>query len=315
VAGRLRPVYRAPLPEGNLLRVPRANRNIFSGRRYLTTQTIQASRGCPYDCPFCIVTPYFGRTFRYRAPEDILAELRTFDRKLTVFLDDNLLGDPERAKPVLKGMKSLGLKWGGQANLRFAEDPELLRLVAESGCIGIFVGIESVTGVHSIHPKNGAGSKQSDLIRRVRDAGIVLETSMIFGFDDHDEAIFERTARFVEECAPSLPTFNLLTPYPGTVLFTRFEQEGRLLHKEWKRYNHSEVVFRPKLMTPEKLYRGWLEARREAYTWSSILKRVWANPRGRVTNLAYNVLRKGPNDLLSREDRAKRKSNIRVGQT
>jgi radical SAM superfamily enzyme YgiQ (UPF0313 family) len=301
LAGRLKSVYRAPLPRGDSLVVPWARREIFSGNRYLTTQTLQASRGCPYDCPFCIVTPYFGNTFRYRDPEDILAELSSFKKKLTVFLDDNLLGDPHRVKPVLEGIKSLGLRWGGQSNLRFAEDPELVRLVADSGCIGIFVGIESVTGLHSNHPKTGTGKTPADLIKRVRDAGIVLEASFIFGFDDHDESIFEKTVRFLEECAPSLPTFNLLTPYPGTALFTRFEREGRLLHKDWKRYNHSEVVFRPRHMTPERLYRGWLEARKEAYTWPAIISRVMKNPRRRLINLAYNILRKGPNDLLAKE--------------
>ncbi|MDD2319001.1 MAG: cobalamin-dependent protein [Geobacteraceae bacterium] len=300
--GKLQSIYRAPLPTGDLLSVPWGRREIFAGKRYLTTQTLQASRGCPYDCPFCIVTPYFGSSFRYREPADIAAEIQSFDNKLTVFLDDNILGDPGRAKPILERMKGLGIRWGGQANLRFAEDPELVRLVADSGCIGIFVGIESVTGLHANHPKTANGSSQADLIKRIRDAGIVLEASIIFGFDDHDESIFEKTLRFLEETTPSLPTFHLLTPYPGTSLFKQFDEEGRLLHKDWKRYNHSEVVFRPRLMTAERLYRGWLEARKEAYSWSAIFSRIKANPRGLFTNLAYNILRKGPNDKLGKEN-------------
>lgn len=299
--GKLQQTYRAPLPGGSRLSIPWARREIFDGKRYLTTQTLQASRGCPFDCPFCIVTPYFGNSFRYRDPDEIAAELQSFDKKLTVFLDDNILGDPERAKPILERLKGSKFRWGGQANLRFAEDPELVRLVAESGCIGIFVGIESVTGLHANHPKTANGSSQADLIKRIRDAGIVLEASIIFGFDDHDESIFEKTLRFVEETAPSLPTFNLLTPYPGTALFGQFDQEGRLLHKDWKRYNHSEVVFRPKLMTPERLYQGWLEARQEAYSWSAIFSRIKANPRSLFTNLAYNILRKGPNNSLAND--------------
>nr|HOP41564.1 radical SAM protein [Geobacteraceae bacterium] len=299
---RLKPVYRAPIPTGERLTVPWKRREIFAGRRYLTTQTLQASRGCPYNCPFCIVTNYFGNSFRYRDPDDIEAELDTFDNKLTVFLDDNILGDPNRAKPILERLKGRGLRWGGQANLRFAEDPELVRLVADSGCAGIFVGIESVTGVHANHPKTANGSTQADLIKRIRDAGIVVEASIIFGFDDHDESIFEKTIRYLEDAAPSLPTFHLLTPYPGTALFHQFNEEGRLLHQDWTRYNHSEVVYRPKLMTPERLYQGWLETRKEAYSWSSIFSRIRSNPRGLFTNLAYNILRKGPNDSLGKEE-------------
>jgi radical SAM superfamily enzyme YgiQ (UPF0313 family) len=296
--GRLKKVYRAPLAQDDKLIIPWPRREILAGKRYLTTQTVQASRGCPYDCSFCTVTQYFGDRFRYRTAADILAEIRSFPRKLVIFLDDNLLGDPAKARPILEGLADMGIRWGSQTSLRFAEDRELLKLVARSGCIGLFVGIESVTGPFSKLAKTAGNSQQGELMKRVRDAGIILETSIIFGFDDHDQSIFEKTLRFVEECSPSVPTFNLLTPYPGTGLYQQYEQEGRLLHKEWSRYNHSEVVFRPKLMTPEQLYRGWVEARKEAYSLSSILSRVWKNPGRRFTNLAYNILRKGPNDRL-----------------
>jgi radical SAM superfamily enzyme YgiQ (UPF0313 family) len=291
-AGRLAPVYRAEIPDGSLLEIPWSRQGLFAGRNYLTTQTLQASRGCPYDCPFCITTNYFGKGFRYRDPDDVLAELRTYTGKLTVFLDDNILGDPDRAKPILRGMIGMGLKWGGQANLRFAEDPELVRLVADSGCIGIFVGIESGEGSYANHPKTGSRFSQSELIRRIRDTGVVVEASVIFGFDDHDEGVFERTVRFLEGCAPSLPTFHILTPYPGTALFRQFEQEGRLLHMDWSRYDHSQVVYRPRLMTPERLYRGWQEARWEAYRWPAIAGRVMQSP-GKFINLLYNTLRRG----------------------
>lgn len=299
LAGGLRSLYRAPVPTGDLLVAPWPRREILAGRRYLTTQTVQASRGCPYDCSFCTVTPYFGRSFRYRDPADILAEIRSFNRKLVVFLDDNLLGDPAKARPILRGLAEMNVRWGSQTNLRFAEDPELLKLVADSGCIGLFVGIESVVGAHANMAKSGSTRhSQADLMKRVRDAGIILETSIIFGFDDHDESVFETTVRFLEECSPSVPTFHILTPYPGTALFRQFQDEGRLLTTDWSRYDHSTVVFRPRLMSPERLHRGWLEARREAYTWGAIATRVLRNPGRRFTNLAYNILRKGPNDLL-----------------
>ncbi len=292
LAGRLRPLYRAAIPPGNRLAIPWGRREIFGGRPYLTTQTLQASRGCPYDCPFCITGQFFGTRFRYRDPEDVLAEMRTFSGRLTVLLDDNILGDPERAKPILRGMAGMGIRWGGQANLRFAEDPEAVKLLADSGCIGIFVGIESMEGEHAHHPKTGSRYSQADLIKRIRDTGVVVEASMIFGFDDHDEGVFERTVRFLEECRPSLPTFHILTPYPGTLLFDRFDREGRLLHKDWRRYDHGQVVFQPKLMSAETLYRGWQQARWEAYRWPKIGARVMQGP-GKLVHLLYNLLRRG----------------------
>lgn len=289
--GKLEKFYRS-VPSGDRLEIPWARRELLAGRTYLTTQTLQASRGCPYDCPFCTVTPHFGRTFRYRDPEDILAELRSYQGKLTVFLDDNILGDPLKAKPILTGMVGMGLRWGGQANLRFAEDPEMVRLLAASGCIGIFVGLESADGLHANHPKTSSRSSQADLIKRIRDTGVVVEASVIFGFDDHDQGIFERTVRYLETCAPSLPTFHILTPYPGTALFDQFQREGRMLHTDWSRYDHGQVVYRPRLMSPEQLYRGWVDARREAYSWSTIGARIMQSP-GKAVNLLYNILRRG----------------------
>jgi radical SAM superfamily enzyme YgiQ (UPF0313 family) len=149
-----------------------------------------------------------------------------------------------------------------------------------------------VSGPNANHPKTGRRHSKIDLVKRVRDAGIVLEASMIFGFDDHDEGVFEQTVRFLEDCAPSLPTFHILTPYPGTALFNQFDREGRLLHKDWSRYDHGQVVFRPKRMTPERLYRGWQEARWEAYRMSAIAKRVMQG-NGKTVNLLYNILRRG----------------------
>lgn len=297
--GQLKKFYQV-LPAGDQLSIPWSRHDFLAPRKYLTTRTLQASRGCPYNCPFCTVTPHFGRTFRYREPEDVLAELRSFKPGLMVFLDDNILGDPERAKPILKGMAGMGLKWGGQANLRFAEDPELVRLLAASGCVGIFVGLESVDGEYANLPKTAGKTSQADLIKRIRDTGVVVEASVIFGFDDHDEGVFERTVRYLENCAASLPTFHILTPYPGTALFSQYQQEGRLLHTDWQRYDHGQVVYRPRLMSPERLYHGWVQARQEAYRWPAITGRVMQSP-GKGVNLLYNLLRRG--GIYGREEK------------
>jgi radical SAM superfamily enzyme YgiQ (UPF0313 family) len=294
----LKRTYVAPEPGGDTLDIPRARRDVLEGRRYLTKQTLQASRGCPYDCPFCTVTPYFGRRFRFRPIQDILDEVAALPRDLVVFLDDNIFGDRARAVLLLRGLAGLGKSWAAQAALRFAEDEELLALVARSGCLGLFVGVEAVSGEGSRLAKGRVGSDRADLVKRIRDAGILVELSFIFGFDDQDEGVFEEAVRFVEDCAPMAVTFHLLTPYPGTAYHKKFEEEGRLLHKDWGRYDTCEVVFRPRLMTPGRLYRGWAEARKAVHSWPSIFKRVRMNRRHRFVNLAYNVFRKAPNDRL-----------------
>lgn len=297
-SGRLAQVYESPEPEGDLLRIPVARRRLLEGRSYLTTQVLHASRGCPYDCPFCTVTPYFGRRFRYRPAQDVLKEIESFPKRFVMFLDDNLLADPARALPILHGLARCGKKWATQTTLKFGEDPDLLALVSRSGCLGVYVGVEGVSGQSDALAKGRVRSLKTDIVKRIQDAGILVEVSFIFGFDDQDEAAFQEAVEFVESCRPTASTFHILTPYPGTAFFRQFEAEGRLVHKDWSRYDGTEVVFVPKKMTPERLYRGWAEARKAVHSWPSILRRVAANPHHRVTNLAYNVLRKAPNDRL-----------------
>ncbi len=106
--------------------------------------------------------------------------------------------------------------------------------------------------------------------------------------------------RYLENCAASLPTFHILTPYPGTALFSQYQQEGRMLHTDWQRYDHGQVVYRPKLMSPERLYQGWQDARKEAYSWSAIAGRVMQSP-GKGVNLLYNLLRRG--GIYGREEK------------
>lgn len=297
--GRLAPVYTSPEPSGDILEIPPARREILGKRRYLTRQVLQTTRGCPYDCPFCTVTPYFGRRFRHRPTADVLAEVATLPRKLMIFLDDDVLAQRAHAMELLRGLAPLGKRWASQATLKCAEDADLLKMVVDSGCLGLFVGVESVPhSSNSPMAKTRGIADVGEALKRLLDAGIIVEGSFVFGFDHDDEGVFERTVRFVEEIGLSNATFHLLTPYPGTALARQFEAEGRLLHKDWSRYDHNTVVFRPRGMTPEALYRGWLEARKAVHSWGSIFSRVGRNPHNRFTNFAYNVLRRAPDTRM-----------------
>lgn len=297
--GALDPVYRSPEPAGDDLRIPHARRELLAGKRYLTRQVLQTTRGCPYDCPFCTVTPYFGRRYRRRPTEDVLAELAGLPGRLVIFLDDDTLSDPVRVRPLLEGLAGTGKRWAGQSTLHFAEDREFLRLVRDSGCLGLFVGVESATeGGASELPKHRRVSNRGDAVKRIQDEGILVEGSFVFGLDGDDEGVFERTVRFVEETGLCNATFHLLTPYPGTALARQFEAEGRLLHKDWARYDHNTVVYRPEGMTAERLYRGWVEARQEIHSLGSIFRRSMGMPKLKLTCFAYGLLRKGPDDRL-----------------
>ena len=123
--------------------------------------------------------------------------------------------------------------------------------------------------------------KHDQAIKIIQDSGIMFHASVIFGFDEDDESIFERTLEFLTKHRIVSVTFNILTPYPGTEIFKRFEKQGRLLNRNWEDYNHNTVVFKPKNMTPEQLAEGYMWAGRNFYSKTSIFQRFfkyWNHP-------------------------------------
>jgi hypothetical protein len=140
-------------------------------------------------------------------------------------------------------------------------------------------------------------------IKAIHDHDIMILAGLIFGLDHDDEGVFERTLRFCERNRIELPSFFLLTPLPGTPLFQRMESEGRLLHKDWGKYNGATVVFKPRLMTEETLQKGFNWVCKEAYSWGSIFKRVF-HPQQRfvtrvLSNMAYrSIAQKTPESRI-----------------
>jgi len=169
--------------------------------------------------------------------------------------------------------------WVGQASLQLSvKDLTLLKLAKRSGCQGLFVGIESVTNVHT-PGKLGTSDlrKISEKIKIIRDHGILVNTSVIYGFDHDDKYCFERTVEFLIKNHVALGNFPNLTPYPGSALFARLEKEGRILHYNWEKYNNHHPTFRLKNLTPEELVAGGYWSTSHFYNIRNILKRLPAN--------------------------------------
>jgi radical SAM superfamily enzyme YgiQ (UPF0313 family) len=298
--GALRPFYRHD-PEGeHTINIPPPRWDLIEGKRYLTRQIVHFTRGCPYDCPFCTVTRSFGRRFRHRPLQDVLEEIDGFRKGFILLLDDDVLADPAYSRDLLGHLAGRGKRWIGQVTLKSLMDKEWLALVARSGCVGVLIGLESVPGPQGgDFRKNGDVHDMAAAVARIQDAGIMVEGSFIFGFDWDDEGVFDRTVDFVDRTAMTVGSFHLLTPYPGTATARQLEAEGRILHRDWSRYFHSDVAFRPKHMSPERLYRGWVEARQAVASMKSIFSRFANNPHPRLSGLAYNLLRKSTTDRLS----------------
>ena len=193
--GTLRQVYHSGTPAG-MDRIPVARREIFAGKRYLLTNTIQTTRGCPFDCEFCSVTAFYGRTYRKRPVADVLRELEQLRKKnsFLFFVDDNLVADRRYALELFSGMKSMDFKWLSHSPIDFAADRELMKAAGESGCYGMFVGFESLNQDSLAamgKVTNRSGSYLEDA-KAFRDNGIGILGSFVLGYDGDTPAIFEQ---------------------------------------------------------------------------------------------------------------------------
>jgi hypothetical protein len=263
---------------------------------YMTINCAQTTRGCPHQCDFCHVTHFFGKTYRCRPVDEVIEEVKRLEGDFLVFIDDNITGNRQYAKELFTRLKPMKKKWASQASMTLTRDPELLKLAAESGCVSLFVGIESLSSenLKDVNKTFNRAHQFEEAIKALHDHDIMILAGFIFGLDHDDEGVFERTLRFCERNRIELPSFFILTPLPGTTLFQRMESEGRLLHKDWGQYNGATVVFKPRLMKEETLQRGFNWACKETYSWGSIFKRVF-HPQQRfftrvLSNVAYRSI-------------------------
>jgi radical SAM superfamily enzyme YgiQ (UPF0313 family) len=321
--GCLKPFYRKD-NFCSMERLPFPRIDLLRKEAYMTVNCVQTTRGCPHQCDFCHVTHFFGKTYRCRPVEEVIDEVKRLDGEFVVFIDDNIAGNRQYAKELFTRLKPLKKKWASQASMTLTRDPELLKLAAESGCVSLFIGVESLSSenLKEVNKAFNRVSQFEEAMKALHDHDIMILSGFIFGLDHDDEGVFERTLRFCERNRIELPTFFILTPLPGTALFQRMESEGRLLHKDWGQYNGATVVFKPRLMTEETLQRGFNWACKEGYSWNSIFKRVF-HPQQRfftrvVSNIAYrSIAQRTPEGYLPSLSRILQKMNdtIPLGNT
>jgi radical SAM superfamily enzyme YgiQ (UPF0313 family) len=254
----------------------RARRDLYKKERYLFTNFMQTTRGCPFNCGFCSVTKFFGRTYRTRPVSSVIREIREMKTKFVGFSDDNIFGNRIYARKLFSALKYEGVVWLSQASLNITDDPKLLRLAARSGCKGLFIGLESADCESLTQMNKGflKPHKFKDAIKHLHDEGISVLGAFVLGNDNEDQSIFARTLEFAKKLKIDLAQFAILTPYPGTAIYDRLIREKRILNFDWAKYDAGNAVFKPLRMTAEKLKEEVDKLWRDFYRFDEVILRI-----------------------------------------
>ncbi|MBI5971002.1 MAG: B12-binding domain-containing radical SAM protein [Deltaproteobacteria bacterium] len=268
-----------------------ARRDLLDKKMFSGFYTMQATRGCPFNCDYCAVTAFFGNEFRVRPIDDVLTEIQGFDTDEFFFMDDNIVGRAKYAKELFTRLIPLKKTWGSQASITMAKDPELLRLYAASGGRYAFIGLESLSqkNLDKMHKGWNAAKGFNASIKKIQDAGIAVIGSFVFGLDEDDSSVFKTTFDFVMDCKIDAAQYHILTPLPGTVTYNELEKSGRITDRDWGKYHTGEVVYKPQGMTADELQRGYYWIFRNTYSIKNILKRSFRTRKDLVRRIAANL--------------------------
>jgi len=238
---------------------------------------VQTTRGCPHRCNFCNVRQFYGASYRSRPIDRVIEDVKAAGSSKIFFVDDNIGPNRKYCLELFEALKPLGLFWGSQCNVSFAEDEEMLQKAAEAGCFSLFLGVESLSteSLASINKSFNDISKYEEAFRRIRSFGIRPMVSMMVGLDGDGPESFDATVKFLNDNKVPIAYAFIITPGPGTELFKHFEREGRLVSKDWSKYSGEEVIFKPAKMDADTLQRGLWKVLKGFYNVSSILKRTF----------------------------------------
>ncbi|PIQ28130.1 B12-binding domain-containing radical SAM protein [bacterium (Candidatus Blackallbacteria) CG17_big_fil_post_rev_8_21_14_2_50_48_46] len=277
----------------SLVDLPLLRRDLIRRSRYFVPNSLVVTRGCPHRCDFCYKEAFFegGRSFYTQPVEQALTEIERLPGKHLYFLDDHLLGNRRFARELFAGLKGMKRVFQGAATVDSILRDDLIERAAEAGLRSLFVGFETLSedNLRSSSKFQNLGQDYARAIQRLHDLGIMINGSFVFGLDHDGPDVFQRTVDWGIRMGLTTATYHILTPYPGTSLFQRLEAEGRILHRDWPRYDTRQVVYQTQGLSAEALQQGYDWAYREFYAWS----RIWQSAaqhsdfKHRLKHLAY----------------------------
>jgi len=273
--------------------LPPIRRDLIKRHLYLVPNSIVVSRGCPHVCDFCYKEAFFegGRSFYTQSVDRALAEIDRLPGRHVYFLDDHLFGNPRFAGALFDGMRGMGRLWQAVGTVNSILMPGLLEKAVACGLRSLFVGFETTNAVNLKEQRKFQNLRYdySTAVRRLHGLGVMVNGSFVFGMDEDDETVFDRTVDWAVSQGIETATFHILTPYPSTGLHHRMLAHKRILHSRWELYDTRHAVFRPIKLTPQALETGYWRAYRSFYRWNSILngassKQEWS---ARLRHFAY----------------------------
>jgi radical SAM superfamily enzyme YgiQ (UPF0313 family) len=272
---RLQPFYHCT-QSVDLESLPPLQRNM--GQYGLFTARIEATRGCRYRCEFCSISnsEIGWHVFRKKPIENVIREIQSIPQKMLTFSDASLTLDVEYTKSLFKEMRHLNKKFICYGNAHVLnKDEELLKLSKDAGCFMWNIGFDSISqeALDSAGKKTNKVEDYASVVKKIKKYGMAVLGQFIFGFDTDTVDIFDLTVDAINNIGVDAPSVSILTPYPGTPLFTRLNNEGRILTKDWSKYTLCDVVFQPKQMSPGELFDGFTSVIKTFYNISNVMKR------------------------------------------
>ncbi|MBZ0165831.1 MAG: B12-binding domain-containing radical SAM protein [Candidatus Omnitrophica bacterium] len=273
--GSLRPYY-YPGPHFTLAGRPPPRRELLKAERYITTNSVETSRGCVHSCRFCVTPAMTGQNLVTRPVPEVIAEVERLPGREVVFVDVNLIAHPGHAKELFRELIPLKKRWFGLVTVNIGRNRELFDLMVKSGCKGVLIGFEAFSSpsLKSIDKGFNRVEEYEDLVRRLHDAGIIINGTFVLGTDGDDKSVFARTYEMIQRLKIDLPRFSVMTPFPGTPLYRSLEAQGRIIDRNWANYDVEHCVIRPQHMTPRELEDGLDWTWNQTYALSSIWNRI-----------------------------------------
>jgi radical SAM superfamily enzyme YgiQ (UPF0313 family) len=256
--------------------IPLIRRDLIKRHLYLVPNSIVVSRGCPHHCDFCYKDAFYegGKSFYTQQVNAALSEIDRLPGRHLYFLDDHLLGNYKFSSALFGAMKGMNRVFQGASTVDAILRGDLIEKAAEAGLRSVFVGFETLSqsNLQQSNKKQNLGKDYKAAIDRLHSLGIMINGSFVFGLDDDDNDVFKRTVDWAVESGLTTGTFHILTPYPGTRLFKSMDQQGRILHRKWDRYDTRQVVYKTVGLNADELKKGYDWAYKSFYSWSNIFR-------------------------------------------